>query len=259
MPSGGSLDVSRSSPSAPSSSGVRRVRRRQSSRPRVRARVARGPACTRAEREPTASRTSRTSSSNASVSGPAASRTTSDVPAPACDAELGEVLRGDGLHAARRLRQDEERQAPEQPRHVVDQHLPVPEDEGRADDRVREPGAGEGVLDGRLAPEVRIRRVGGGMRDAQLDDAPDPGRSGGLEQPDRGPHRRRECRLLVGKADPVGVVERVDPPQARAGVGEVERERLDAVAERALGERPPRQRPHLAAALEQTARRRISQ
>jgi hypothetical protein len=88
-----------------------------------------------AAREPTASRTRRTSSSKEKMSGRRLR------PESGRDGQLGHVLDGDRLERViARARDEEERQAAQEPGDVVHEHIFPSEDERRADDRVGKPG-----------------------------------------------------------------------------------------------------------------------
>ena len=69
-----------------------------------------------------------------------------------------------------------------QPGDVVEQHAVTTEEDGRANDRVRDVALGEGPLHERLAPEIRQRRAAAGMRDAHVHDPLDPRPLGRVEE-----------------------------------------------------------------------------
>ena len=76
----------------------------------------------------------------------------------------------------------EHRETPEQPGDVVDEDVAPAEEDGGAQDCVREPGLAQRALDLCLAAEVREARVERRVRDRDVDDALDAGLGGGPEE-----------------------------------------------------------------------------
>ena len=70
----------------------------------------------------------------------------------------------------------------EEPGDVVEQDAVTTEEDGRANDRVRDVALGEGPLHECLAPEIRQRRAAAGVRDADVHDSLDPRPLGGVEE-----------------------------------------------------------------------------
>src|SRR5580704_344263 len=95
---------------------------------------------------------------------------------------------------------------------------------------MRQPEVGEGLLDRRLAAEVRVRRVGVGVSDRYVYHPAHAGLGGRLEQHARPGHGDLVADLPVREAHPVGVDQRPGAAQ-RLGesgrIGEVQRPDLD--------------------------------
>ena len=141
--------------------------------------------------------------------------------------EGGHIFDVDGAHAVAAVAGDgEDREAPQQPGDVVDEHVLAAEDDGRPQDRVRKPRLLDGLFEQRLAAVVRQRRGQRRVGDADVHDAPD---AGSLRSGDQRPgvvDGAREVRLAVREAHPVRVVEDARATQAldeRVGAVEVER------------------------------------
>ena len=167
------------------------------------------------------------------------------------EADARKVVDVDGLHeVAPVARHDEERHAPKDPGDVVGQYVPpTAEEERRPDDRVRNTGSSESLLDECFAAVVGKRRVDRRIRDAHVNDPSDAGASSCLEQRSRVGDGVGEGRPASLESDPIRVVERGDPletPRQCGWVIEPIRRGLDSCSEGMLAVRMMREGPYLA-------------
>ena len=188
--------------SAPSSS---RVSRRRGARARQPARRERD--LGRRLRDPRAAadrpRDEPDEGSNVQRDGPAASTHDFSFAAPASTQIASRVPNGHGLHLVAPVARDEEhRHVPQPPGDVVHEDVLRAEDERRADDRVREARLAHDVLRLRLAAEVRERRLGLGVRDADVHDAPHARAARRVDEPRGVLDRPREGRLRRARTGP---------------------------------------------------------
>jgi hypothetical protein len=149
----------------------------------------------------------------------------------AADGQPGQVIDVDGPDPVLAAAADrEDRQVAQQPRDVVDEHVASAEQDRRAENRVRDAGAPQVLLDLGLAREVRERRAQVGVGDGDMHDPLDPGPPGRVEQDTAVGHRLGVGVAAAGKPDPVGVVQGVHAVQ-RPGqlilVAEIQRAHLD--------------------------------
>ena len=148
--------------------------------------------------------------------------------------EPGQVVDVDGADAVLAgAAHGEHRHPAQQPGDVVDQDAVTAEQDGGSQHGVGQAEISQGQLDRGLAPEVRIGRVGAGMRDRHVHDPAHARLGGRLEQHARLRHRGLVADVPVGKTHPVGVEQRPGAAQRfrqARGIGEIQRPGLDGGA-----------------------------
>ena len=173
------------------------------------------------------------------------------------DADIRDIAGVDRADPVATIARDrEDRQAPQQPGDVVHQDVAATEDDGRANHRMGQAALGERLLDECLASEVGEARVERGLRDAQVDDAPDSGLTRRAEQRLRVLDRSIEADVAPVEADPVGVVDGRDAFQAageRIGVVERIGSNIDPTGDRARSVGVTGEGPHPAPIVEEVS------
>ena len=111
-------------------------------------------------------------------------------------------------------RNEEDGEAAKEPGDVVDEHVFATEDNGGPDDGVGQSGSVDVVLDLSLASEVGEGRGSIGVGDADVDDAPDSGGDGGVDEVTGVAGGCVVVDVASGESDPVGIVEGVGSSQA---------------------------------------------
>jgi hypothetical protein len=143
--------------------------------------------------------------------------------------KFGEILDEHRLHPIIAVTGDRKERNPAQhPGDIIEQNFLGAEDHGRANDRVRESGAREVVLDDALAAKVRQRRGGIRVGDADVDEAAHAGVLGGVDQGAEVADRAIEIEAVMGEANPPGVEDdRGAVEAAREVIGAIEVEGRD--------------------------------
>ena len=128
---------------------------------------------------------------------------------PRLDGHLGEVIDVDGADPVLAAAPDREhRQVAQKPGDVVEEHPIAAEEDRGPQHRVGHAHLGQGAFDLGLAPEVAVRRRRARMGDRHVDDPLHPHLARRMEQQARIGDGTVEVGPVVGKADPVRVVER---------------------------------------------------